>query len=295
MRRIIISLAVLVIATATVYAQNPQAERPAGMREFRMPEKPSDPAFETKEITIDSRGMKLYGVAVIPNSGPSRKPAVIMSHGYGGNHIGFYSQMAELAKSGYVCYAIDFQGGGRGSKSDGSTREMSIFTEKQNLIDVIDAVREWDCVDPDNLFLLGESQGGCVSAITAPEVKEKIKAIALIYPALCIPDDARALYKTKDDIPAEITVMGIEIGKAYYENLLDYDIYNVIKDFDKDVLIVHGSDDELVKQRYSDKAAEIYTHCEHHIIEGAGHGFYGEQKERSNKYVFDFFQKEIKK
>ena len=137
MRRIIISLAVLVIATATVYAQNPQAERPAGMREFRMPEKPSDPAFETKEITIDSRGMKLYGVAVIPNSGPSRKPAVIMSHGYGGNHIGFYSQMAELAKSGYVCYAIDFQGGGRGSKSDGSTREMSIFTEKQNLIDVI--------------------------------------------------------------------------------------------------------------------------------------------------------------
>lgn len=104
MRRIIISLAVLVIATATVYAQNPQAERPAGMREFRMPEKPSDPAFETKEITIDSRGMKLYGVAVIPNSGPSRKPAVIMSHGYGGNHIGFYREQKERSNK----YVFDF-------------------------------------------------------------------------------------------------------------------------------------------------------------------------------------------
>lgn len=289
------SLAALVIAAASVSAQNPQAGRPAGMGQFRMPEKPSDPAFETKEISIDSRGLKLYGVAVIPNSGPSRKPAVIMSHGYGGNHMGFYNQMAELAKAGYVCYAIDFQGGGRGSKSEGSSREMSIFTEKQNLLDVIDAVRKWDCVDPDNLILLGESQGGCVSAITAAVVKEKIKAIALIFPALCIPDDARTLYKTKDDIPAEINFMGLEIGKAYYENLLDYDVYNVIKDFDKDVLIVHGSDDQLVKQRYSDKAAEIYTHCEYHVIEGAGHGFYGEQRETSDKYVFDFLQKETNK
>lgn len=285
MKRTITCIFALVTGLVASFAQ--------GGFQFREPEKPSDPSYETKEITVQSRGMKLYGVATFPKNGKAKNPAVIMSHGYGGNGMGFYSQMDALSKEGYICYAIDFQGGGRVSKSEGKTTEMSIFTEKQNLLDVLEAVRGWEGVDTDNVFLLGESQGGCVSAITAPEVSDKIKAICLIFPALCIPDDGRALYKTVADIPQSVNVMGMEIGRAYYEPIHDYDVYPVIEKYQGPVLIVHGTDDQLVKVSYSERASKLYKDCEFHTIQGAGHGFWGESKATSDKYVADFLRRQL--
>ena len=74
--------------------------------------------------------------------------------------------------SGLQAYVFDFHGGNLHSKSGGKMTEMSIFTEREDLDAVIDAVASLPEVDPDNLFLLGESQGGCVSAITAPYHKD---------------------------------------------------------------------------------------------------------------------------
>jgi len=311
MKRVLSTIAILLTGSLLAFAQPPQGQggfppqgmgpgapqgqAPQGGFRFQTPEKPSDPSFETKDITITSRGKKLFGVAVIPKGGPAKKPTVIMSHGYGGNCQGFYGQMAELGKAGYVCYAIDFQGGGRVSQSEGDSKEMSIFTERENLIDVIDAVRTWSFVDPENIFLVGESQGGCVSALTAPRVQDKIKAIALVYPALCIPDDAKALYKSPADIPEEINFMGLNIGKAYYENVIDFDIYSAISGFKKDVLIVHGDKDGLVNISYSRKALPLYDNVEFHVIPEGGHGFFGELKTMSNNYIADFLKREIAK
>lgn len=265
------------------------------MPQFRMPEKPSDPSFETKDINIISAGQRLFGVAVIPKGGPAKKPAIIMSHGYGGNGQGFYSQMSSLAKEGFICLAIDFCGGGRMSQSEGDTRKMSVLTEKQNLLDAVKEVLSWDEVDPNNLFLLGESQGGCVSAITAPEVQDKVKAICLIYPAFCIRDDAHKIYPTKADFVDEVNFMGLTIGRKYYEDIYDYDVYSVFPKFEKDVLLVHGDKDQVVNISYSEKAYPLYKSCEYHVIPGGGHGFFGDQKTQCDKYVYDFLMKEIAK
>lgn len=289
-------MAALFVAASLALAQPGGFGGPGGgMPQFRMPEKPSDPAFETIEKTYVSDGNTIFGLACIPKEGSAKKPAVIMSHGFGGNHTGFYGLMSTLAKEGFVCYAIDFAGGGRGSRSEGDTRKMSIFTEQQNLLDAIDFIASWDSVDPDSIFLLGESQGGCVSGITAAAVPDKVKAIALIYPAYCIPDDAKALYPSVADIPEEMNTMGMDLGKPYYEKTVDYDIYSVIPKFEKDVLINHGDNDQLVKISYSEKAAQLYKSCEFHVIKGAGHGFFGDQKTESDKYVVDFLKREIAK
>lgn len=258
-----------------------------------MPQAPTGDDFTMKEIHVQSAGNDLYGEAFIPKA-PGRHPAVILSHGYGGSHAGFYSLIPDLVAEGYVCYCYDFAGGGRGSKSTGKSTDMSIFTERADLLNVLEAVRSWDCVDPDKVFLLGESQGGCVSAITAPRVQDKVRAIVLIYPALCIPDDARALYKAAADIPEEINFMGLNIGKAYYEPLLDpsYDIYAEIAPFKKDVLIVHGTNDQLVKPEYSALATNVYAKSELHLIFGAGHGFHQpEQQQLYSQYVRDFLKR----
>lgn len=303
MKKFFTTMAVLAAASALAIAQPPQGGRPqggrpagGGMPQFRMPEKPSDPSFETKDVNMTSRGKLLYGLAVIPKDGPAKKPAIIMSHGYGGTGQGFWGQMTELGKAGYICLALDLQGGGRmGSKSEGKTTEMSIFTEKENLHDALNELKTWDCVDTDNIFLLGESQGGCISALLAPEVQKEIKAICLVYPALCIPDDARKIYKSKADIPDEVNFMGMNIGRAYYEPIYDFEIFDVIPAFEKDVLIVHGTNDQVVPISYSDKASKLYKNCEYHIIEGGGHGFFGEQKTACDKFVSDFLKKELAK
>ena len=262
----------------------------------RMNEPPTGDSFEMQEKTCISDGNRIYGEAFFPKA-PGRHPAIIMSHGYGGSHSGFYDYIRELVEEGYICYCYDFAGGGRNSRSEGSSKEMSILTERQNLIDVLDMVRSWDNVDKDNIFLLGESQGGCVSAITAPFVADKINAIILAYPALCIADDGFASFKTLDEVPEEYNFMGLTIGKAYYRFFYEdgYDVYDDLAKYKGNVLIVHGTNDSLVKPEYSARAMNVYENAELHLIFGAGHGFQSpEQKELYRGYVRSFLDKNKK-
>ena len=51
------------------------------------------------------------------------------------------------------------------SKSDGKFRDMSLETEKRDLLCVIDYVARLNYVNSSKLILVGESQGGVVSCI----------------------------------------------------------------------------------------------------------------------------------
>jgi len=262
----------------------------------RMNQPPADDSFEMQEKTCISAGNMIYGEAFFPKA-PGKHPAIIMSHGYGGSHTGFYDYISELAKEGYICYCYDFAGGGRNSRSEGDSKDMSILTERQNLIDVLEMVLTWDNVDKDNVFLMGESQGGCVSAITAPYVADKINSIVLAYPAFCIADDGFASFKTLDDVPEVYNFMGLNIGKAYYRFFYEdgYDVYDDIVKYKGNVLIVHGTNDSLVKPEYSARAVNVYDNAELHLIFGAGHGFSTpEQKELYRGYVRDFLNRNRK-
>jgi len=254
---------------------------------------PSDPSYEMREISCMSGGNRLYGEAFIPRS-PGKHPAVVLSHGYNGTHMGFYAMVDTLAKLGYVCYCYDFAGGSVHSRSEGRTEEMTLFTERQNLLDVIDMVRSWDCVDPKNVFLLGESQGGCVSALTAPYAADKINSIVLVFPALCIPDDGFALFPTRENVPDTVTIMGMRLGRVFYEPFYDdFDIYKEIAGYQGDVLIIHGTEDSLVKPEYAAKASNVYDRCELHLIFGAGHGFWKpEHRTLYYSYVLDFLTRQ---
>lgn len=261
----------------------------------RMSVPPEDPAFRREEIALTSAGNRLYGEAFFPVA-PGRHPAVIMSHGYNGSHTTFYPIIRELAKEGYVCVCYDFAGGGTRSRSEGDSRQMSIFTERQNLEDVIALVRSWDAVDAGNVFLLGESQGGCVSAITAPYVADRIRAAVLYFPALCIPDDALERYPKYADVPEAHNFMGLDIGRPYYDARFyeGWDIYAEIAQYTGPVLIVHGTNDALVKPEYSARAANVYRDCELHLLFGGGHGVRPDTQDQYIAYTRDFLARHRK-
>ena len=189
---------------------------------------------------------------------------------------------------GFAMCCYDFCGGSSYSRSDGATTEMSIFTEQADLEAVLEAVRSLDYIDADNIFLIGASQGGAVSAMAAADNAEKIRAVVLLYPAFVIPDDARLAMSVFTELPDTYKLMGMTIGRTYYEKLADYDIYEDIKGYGGDVLIIHGDRDTLVPLSYSKKAVEVYPSAELKVIEGAGHGFSGEAEKKSVEYMAGF-------
>ena len=75
-------------------------------------------------------------------------------------------------------------------------------------------------------------------------------------------------------IPEQATFGGLPIGKRYLQDAMAVDIYDVIDGYDGDVLIIHGSDDEIVPRAYSERAAQVYgTKAELVVLGGMRHGF----------------------
>lgn len=248
-------------------------------------------AYEIQELPTQRDGNRIYGVVYIPQDAGGQMPAVIYAHGYGVTHQNGIQYAERLAAHGYVVYCFDFCGGGNGSQSDGSPLEMSIFTEQADLEAVIGMVRELDYVDRDHVFLFGASQGGLVSGITAAANQEEIRGLILLYPGFEIVENAQALFAGADDIPETYSMFGwMTVGRTYFEDLLDYDVYREIGAYEKDVLLIHGDADGIVPISSSERALEVYPSAELKVLPGAGHGLHGQDAETATEYMLEYLQ-----
>ncbi len=245
-------------------------------------------AYSVAEFDLESGDQFVYGMLYLPE-GEGPFPTVIMSHGFGSDE-GVWTYTAHaLASSGFVCYAFDFCGGNTLGRSDGSMLEMSAMTEKADLLAIIDQITEEDFCDTNNLFLMGESMGGLVSTLAAAERADVVKAIALYYPAFNMPENARSLYASADEIGEEMSFLGMTIGKPFYADVLELDVSEVIGTFEIPVCIVHGDRDIIVPLESSEAAAGTLAHCEMTALEGEGHGFSAGGQARASRIAYDFF------
>ena len=249
--------------------------------------------YQIEELYALRDGKQIYGVVYIPQNAGEQMPAIIYSHGFGGSHQYGTQYAKAMAARGYVVYCFDFCGGSPGSRSDGSTLEMSLFTEREDLEAVIKMMQELDYVDNSNLFLLGTSQGGAVSALTAAAHPDEIKGVVLLYPAFVLVDNANELFHSSEEIPDTYYFLWMNVGRTYFEPLLDYDIYADIKDYTKDVLILHGDADSIVPLSYSEKAVQVYSSAQLKVLQGAGHGFYGDDIEQAIGYITEYLNTHI--
>lgn len=247
--------------------------------------------MKTEPLSFTVAGRRVYGELLLPENAKGPLPAAIISHGFGSDHERTEELIGRsLAMSGYAVYCFDFCGGGEASKSSGSMSDMSVLTEKEELLGVMDQLWQMNIVDRNRFYLIGASQGGLVSALSAEERPEMVKALVLYYPAFCIPADAHRRFHSLKDVPEKIETMGHKIGRKYYEDVWDMDVYAGMAGFNAPVLIVHGGEDEIVDVSYSEKAAKCYPNAHLEVLEGEGHGFYAEGKERAAAIVFDFLE-----
>lgn len=247
--------------------------------------------YEIRELPAQRDGNHIYGVAYVPLDAGEQMPAAIYAHGYGVTHQNGIQYAERLAERGFMVYCFDFCGGGTGSQSDGSPLEMSIFTEQADLEAVIGMIRRLDYVDQDHIFLFGASQGGLVSGITAAANRETIQGLILLYPGFEIAEDAQALFASADEIPETYSMFGwMTVGRTYFEDLLDYDVYSVIGAYEKDVLLIHGDADGIVPISSSERALEVYPSAELKVLPGAGHGLHGQDAETATEYMLEYLQ-----
>ena len=172
---------------------------------------------------------------------------------------------------------------------------MSVLTEMDDLAAVLSESERWSFADQGRVFLMGESQGGCVSAISAPKVQDKVRAIVLVYPALCIPDDARRgkmLFYRFDpsNIPEVLGIFPMPLGGDFPRSVIGLEPYRELAAYTGPVLLVHGTKDRIVPVDYARKMRDAYPRCEYVELEGAGHFFLGKARKAACDAIAAFIR-----
>lgn len=240
----------------------------------------NDP-FRVEEINVKARdGKNIHGYAYIPNGGDLRKPLMVMAHGYNGTYREPQPFAETLAMRGVASYVFDFCCGSNYSSSEGATTDMTVFTEVANVEDIAAAARTWEFVDTARIGLLGCSQGGLVAALATAANPDMFKSLVLVYPALSIPDTApRMLAKFDADGGKPQDVMGMKLGRCYYEAINGVNVFDSIPAYKGDVFIVYGDRDFVAEG--ADRAEKVYKQnadndsrkVEKLVVPGGNHGF----------------------
>ena len=215
-------------------------------------------------------------------------PTAVSCHGYGANYRLLEQHGRGMAQEGICCLLFDFCGGGPESYSDGSMLEMSVKTERDDLLCVFEALKSYDFVDKDRLFLMGESQGGYVAGTGAILLQDSIAGLILWYPAFMIPEYTEK--HAAEGFPDTLEIMGHTIGRIYGEDAIKEHPYQDMPSFKKDVLIIHGDRDDIVPLEYSKKALCTYPHAKLEIMPGAYHGFMDRDSDRARKLSISFIK-----
>ena len=98
--------------------------------------------------------------------------------------------------------------------------------------------------------------------------ESRLPGLILFYPAFNIPN----LVAMMDQFGGgSFGSMGY--SEAFCNSMRGYDVYANIGTFARKVLILHGSEDIIVKISYSQKAVETYPDATLVTVDGANHGF----------------------
>lgn len=239
-------------------------------------------SVERECFSCERDGLTIKGTVFLPK-GKTDCPIAVISHGFMANQMFSQIHAQNLAKMGYAAFCFDFCGGTLVGSSDGDSTDMSVLTEVEDLKAVIEFAKSQSYTDENELILLGCSQGGFVSAIAAAEMKEEVDALILLYPALCIPDDARSgemMFAKFDpqNVPETFWCGPMKLGRRYVTDVIEMDPYEIIHQYTGKVLIIHGNQDEIVDISYALRAVETYSQAgadvEMKIIDQGGHMFF---------------------
>ncbi|MFX3623552.1 MAG: alpha/beta hydrolase family protein [Ectobacillus sp.] len=234
-------------------------------------------------VSIIHKGQVLRGMQHIPE-GLEKVPAVILFHGFTGTKLEPHRMFLKISRAlelkRIASFRFDFLGSG---ESDGNFQEMTVLGELEEAKTMLQYVRSHPAVDENRIIILGFSMGGLVASLLAGDMPEQIAKLILIAPAGMMAKKAVFIANERLYIPEHDTYDcdGNLVGRAFIEELETISVWERAKAYQKDVLLIHGTNDKSVPYEVS----TLYIkHCYRekatlHPIEGADHTF--------NKYEWE--------
>jgi Dipeptidyl aminopeptidases/acylaminoacyl-peptidases len=239
-----------------------------------------------KQIALHHEdGLKLAATLhypVAPMTDDGKHPAVVICHGFIGNRIGvdrlFVKTARALAEEGMFVLRFDYGGCGESEGDYGALGMDSMIGQTRTALDY---VLSMDCVDPLRVTLLGHSLGGAVALQTA--VRDRRVKRLVLWSAVGYPfnDIVRIVGRDAYDESVKkgaVDYMGYTLKSAFFHSLMDHQPFQTAPRFGGDVLIVHGTGDEMIPVDYGFLYQKIFWTrgeglCDKEILFQANHTF----------------------
>ena len=245
-------------------------------------------------------GARLYHEA---HGDPRREPLVLLE-GMGGDIPGWRRNVPHLAAECFVV-AYDHRGNGNSEAPD-APATMATFVD--DCLAVLDELRI------ERAHLYGQSFGGFVAQELGLTYPERVRSLILgcthaghshIVPARGrAPKDrpwqqlyAPAFVQTHPEHVED----DLRIGRAQpqhpegqrrqWEAVQTWDAYDRLPTLRVPVLVLHGSEDQLIDVGNARVLASRIPGAELQILDGAGHVYHSEQADRADEIVLDFVRR----
>jgi dienelactone hydrolase len=194
--------------------------------------RPAQAELQKKDVTYDYEGTPMKGYLVWDDSIQGKRPGVLVVHEWWGLNDYARSRAEQLAKLGYVAFAVDMFGEGKVTEHPTQAQEWSgtVRSNKQKWrergIAGLEVLKKQPQVDPDQLAAIGYCFGG-TTVLQMAYAGAPLKGVVSFHGGLMPPDadvsvKPRVLICTGGNdsfIPAEQInqfAFGMEAAKANY-------------------------------------------------------------------------------
>ncbi|MCM3630848.1 alpha/beta hydrolase [Paenibacillus glycanilyticus] len=238
-----------------------------------------------KQLLLRHEGLELTATLHYPSDSTkdnTKKQAIIICHGFIGSRVGvdrlFVKTARALASEGSYVIRFDYGGCGESNGDYGALGFESMIDQTRT---VIDYIAEIDCVDPRRIVLLGHSLGGAIAIMTAVRDK-RVKRLVLWSPvAYPFNDIVRIVGREGYDEAVQkgsTDYAGFTLQPVFFESLLQHQPFQAATRFSGEVLLVHGTSDELIPVDYSFLYQKVFWTrsdglCDKEIIFQANHTY----------------------
>lgn len=204
--------------------------------------------LSTKRLKIENKsGEKLVCIEARPAQLKTKLPVVILCHGfaYFKEEDGLFTEVAKrLAARDFAVYYFDFSGCG---ESEGNFEQTTLTKLIDDLKAVYETVIKIEDNDPGNVSLVSHSFGSnVIIGAQIPHLKRIVLSGSFDNPRQIIAGLFPGFNEHGISIRRGIGDRTTTIGPQFWQDLENYNLTDLIHNFDCPILFVHGKLDDIV-------------------------------------------------
>lgn len=205
---------------------------------------------QQQKISIVSEGTRLAATLALAGS---TAPLLVLVHGFAGNknESGLFTQAADFfGENGFSVLRFDFRGCG---ENGGSFKRVRLHDLITDLHSVFGYIKSDPLLQPLPLGFVGFSLGAGIGLLADPPVD----AYLFWSPAIYTRTDMVPRYRPELDSKGYVIKGSVKVSKEFIYDLDSDAIPNALKAVRAPVFLVHGTGDQRIPCKSSEKASRV--------------------------------------